>query len=98
MHYLCRCLWLCSDTAQGCIFSPVVVVPDLVLCCGMVWAVSEHLLSLSGDHGVLVTGILAAALLSEVWASGVLFESAPTTAAAAPPGPHPMPPSSPLHP
>lgn len=30
MHCLCRCLKLYPDTAQGCIFSPVVVVPDLV--------------------------------------------------------------------
>lgn len=33
---------LCSGVAQGCIFPPVVVVPDLVQICGMEWAGPEH--------------------------------------------------------
>lgn len=35
---LCRHLWLCSGIAQGFLFPPVVVVPDLVQMCGMEWA------------------------------------------------------------
>lgn len=33
---------LCSGIAQGCIFPPVEVVPDLVQICGMEWAGPEH--------------------------------------------------------
>ena len=60
-----------SDTAHIHISSPVVVTPDLVLDCGIKWAGLEHLLI--WDCVLVVTGVQAAVLPSEVWAAyGVL--------------------------
>lgn len=75
MCCLHRHLWLCSDAAQGHVFSPVLVAPDLVLGCGVEWWGWNIHSPGTRECGMLVTGVQAAALPSEVWAtSGVLFE------------------------
>ena len=64
---------LCSGVAQGCIFPPVVVVPDLVQFVGWSGQGQSIPLAGTGDGCIVVMGTEVTALPSEVVAASVVL-------------------------